>query len=501
MLCESLARFPEYFLTSERILFRLAIAENEPSIGNNATKIWRYLFWPSLSQVATPFGDRARLLKYRLSHSVDDVRKLCIDCALDALQPKTMGMAIPPQVVGGRLVPEPWQASSNRELLDLRTAFAKDYLGIASSLSELEKNYFDYQTTQNLMPFVWLDLVAEVREAIGVPAEDNLKTELLSAIRRAARIIAHERYGLRGAELARQLREWEDAIAPASLAERIKYWIQQNPWDLNQRKDEQSPFERLAEEIIRTPNQILPLSSSFSNPQYNGTMPLGIACGQKSVGHELDDLVTRWIRSGESSFFIVGFLLSHSSPEEGLQATWREVLDSVVTDQPEYVANVTAYVDASEVGYQRLARILDAGYQKPNNIFNQLAYGNWPRVLSIETKLEICHRLQKGLATEPKDALKVAIDLLYMWIHVNENRLPEALWGTALTFLEAALQKDYLQDAYKWSEIAGQLTEAFPPNSPSSRLSPRSANMPICDSIASKSMSFSSSVLASIDRA
>src|SRR5262249_28276360 len=54
-LLERLVSFPEFFEDCEACLFRLAVEESEPQIGNNATAIWTNLFSVYLSGTATPF--------------------------------------------------------------------------------------------------------------------------------------------------------------------------------------------------------------------------------------------------------------------------------------------------------------------------------------------------------------------------------------------------------------------------------------------------------------
>ena len=80
-LAEKLTHFTEYFWQAERVLLRLALAETEPHLGNNASRVWAALFRIVLSGVPVPFGDRLRLLEERLRTS--DPRQLAL--ALEAL--------------------------------------------------------------------------------------------------------------------------------------------------------------------------------------------------------------------------------------------------------------------------------------------------------------------------------------------------------------------------------------------------------------------------------
>ncbi|SPF36730.1 hypothetical protein SBA4_1900009 [Candidatus Sulfopaludibacter sp. SbA4] len=67
---ERLAAFPTHFCEAEEILRRLALAETEDGIGNNATGIWKQMFRIVLSGAATPFRERIGLLG-RLIFSTD----------------------------------------------------------------------------------------------------------------------------------------------------------------------------------------------------------------------------------------------------------------------------------------------------------------------------------------------------------------------------------------------------------------------------------------------
>jgi hypothetical protein len=109
-LCERLAAFPEYFADVESILLRLALAESEPQISNNATHIWEQMFRIYLSGTALPFAERfARLRKYIHSQDVQ-VSKLAVSALGNLLDPfgsRTGG----PFVVAGRIPPDEWVPS------------------------------------------------------------------------------------------------------------------------------------------------------------------------------------------------------------------------------------------------------------------------------------------------------------------------------------------------------------------------------------------------------
>ena len=75
-LLERLVSFPEFFADCEACLFRLAVEESEPQLGNNATTIWANLFSVSLSGTATKFWQRLPVLEQRAASTVLDEARL-----------------------------------------------------------------------------------------------------------------------------------------------------------------------------------------------------------------------------------------------------------------------------------------------------------------------------------------------------------------------------------------------------------------------------------------
>ncbi|GAA4458907.1 ATP-binding protein [Novipirellula rosea] len=460
-LCESLARFPEYFYQCERILFRLALAENEPRIGNNATKIWKNQFWSTLSQSAVSLEDRSRVILQRVATSSGKERELSIECGFEVLEAKSVGMIIPPAIVSGRLAPAPWRARTAEELRDLRVSFAKKFLQLRCSFSKDEQEFFDIQLSQRLMPFVWLDLLSDVRAAVGNPTNETVSANLVSGIRWCAGAISHERYGEKGQATAQELRNWEEEIAPKELNERVRYWISQNPWDVGI-ESEENPYAKLAVDLLAEASLLNVFVPQFSEPRFiEGTLALAKECGKRDESKELSDRVRNWISKGESSIFVAGYLIGLQG-QSGLGSEWRSHLDESATHHPEYTANVTIYVDVSEIGFRRLMRIVDSGYEEPSRIFAQLGYGGWLHSTTPEMQIEICKRLQIETASDDSYAASTALDLLYMWKLVDEKQLPATLHEFALHFLNKLAGGHVGYDAHKWMDVAESLVETHP---------------------------------------
>ena len=119
-LCQNLASFADYFEATEAVLFRLALHETEPSIGNNSRALWQSLFWPTLAGTEVPFTERLPILLRRLRAATTEQLPLILGGAVGCVEDPLVGLPAPPRVVGGRVVPLPWRPRTRGELVALR---------------------------------------------------------------------------------------------------------------------------------------------------------------------------------------------------------------------------------------------------------------------------------------------------------------------------------------------------------------------------------------------
>src|ERR1039458_2929574 len=99
---ERLAAFERYFPGAEEVLRKLALAETEDGIRNNAKGVWSSLFRIVLSGTEFPFRKRVELLGSLLSSTTQEVSELALlalEKTLDLESPSPMG----PSVVAGAI--------------------------------------------------------------------------------------------------------------------------------------------------------------------------------------------------------------------------------------------------------------------------------------------------------------------------------------------------------------------------------------------------------------
>ena len=156
---ERLASFPEYFESAEFILRRLALAETEPGIGNNATGIWKQLFRMHLSGTAVPFLDRFEIFKGMALSSDPAERDLALG-GLGRLVDELVSRMGSPSLVGGRIPPPDWSPRTRAEheaCLTQVMAFAEELLARPEPLSEAAWVYFRNHLRQFLAWGRWTD--------------------------------------------------------------------------------------------------------------------------------------------------------------------------------------------------------------------------------------------------------------------------------------------------------------------------------------------------------
>ncbi len=461
-LCDSLSRFPEYFKFCERILFRLAITENEPSIGNNATGIWKSLFWPTLSQSALPFDERSQVLLGRLRRATGEKGILCIDAAFDVLQSRSTGFPVPPRVVGGILAPAPWRVTSTDQLKELRQGFAEMFLKACTSLDEKELKHFQTTLPKNLIPFVFLDLTDALRSVYGAPLNVSIAVAMTESIRRVIQIVEQERYKHQGVPWTKSLREWEADLKPRQLKDRLAFLLQQSPWELEDSTDGNDPYKAMAEELSVDTSSLGELCTVLSNDENRGAFNLGNACGRRENHLSFDSQVKTWLRDGMCESYVTGYIFARLASSDIAIKEWQDELDQIVQTQPLYCATITTNIDLSERGFKRLMSLVDIGAVSDVQVYSRLGVGGWLNVLSDNMQTDVCNRLAKVDESARGLGASIAVDLIFMWTHLNNEQVPSHLKEFCLLFMQLAVTSTAFKENYKWSELARKLVDEYP---------------------------------------
>jgi hypothetical protein len=257
---ERFAAFPKYFATAEQILRRLALAETEARIGNNATGVWKELFRIQLSGSANPFSERVELLGTLLFSSDGAESALALEALKETLH-LTGTRLVGPSVVAGQIVPPDWRPASSKEFqrcLEL-------ILGLFDRIFEqgtatMQQNAWTTLATHlcSLLSYGMLPRLKEIVERRSIP-EGSLPDILQSL----DDFLHYECGGKTGNiaddSMCRQAAEWLRALTPSDFLGRLKAVVGKDPWHHSMREDLSgipSEIIPLAEELYRDPEKL-----------------------------------------------------------------------------------------------------------------------------------------------------------------------------------------------------------------------------------------------------
>lgn len=470
-LLEKLTAFPEYFSDAEEILFRLALAESEPSIANNATGVWRELFQIVLSGTATPFSQRMDLLRKRLFDNEPRVRELALQ-ALNASLRSFSGAtrSAGSKTLGGRLMPDEWRPkpSEERQCLEMVQDLIEQISG--SEIEDLRnagieiciKNGRRFIADGDL-PFLTKILSKENFPARLLPRlvemlDDSLGFDL-SGVRRPQWLEP---------VYVQRVRKWRADLIPPDLHGRILSVIGVDPWHhpVGDREDMwRQDVARLAAELHTEPAKLfVELDWLFSDEARSVAV----------LGAELGRLDARAVH-------LEVILAATLKPQRNLGLA-KTYLANLVAAYPDHLAAVNLALDRiwenPEVGYEltivcgrpvrALRRTLDqieAGRLKPSHLQSFITgYGpNDP--LTGDELGEVLQVLFRALNDADDSAARVAVDLIgYRVAHTQQPEL-EVLGDDVLNLIFETLTataKSGGGDSYWWGRSLSTLASVDP---------------------------------------
>jgi hypothetical protein len=238
---DQLAQFRSYFSRAEAMLFRLAQCENEPDIGNNATKTWQRLFRPQLSGTPLPFEERLRLLETRLPQPHEPLLPLfrgALEDLYDFHGTRLLGSAL----FAGKIPESEWRFRSQEDVVQYIRATLTLLFKIASertdgtdadAASGLLLNGIDSFVRQG-----FLEEVIDVIPAKHIP--QIVRAELHS--RFSLFLGRAEKFGLPPAlaknDRSADIVKWLDSFPPLDLVGRLIVEVSSSSWDHNGKEAE-----------------------------------------------------------------------------------------------------------------------------------------------------------------------------------------------------------------------------------------------------------------------
>lgn len=345
-LADRLAQFSEFFPDCERILFCLATAETEGTLGNSSSRIWQQMFRILLSGTSVPFADRLQVLRGRADSANDDNRALVFGAIEEIFNTHPMRQASRP-LVGGRVAPEEWRPGTNHEYrvcFDQSLGFLRELRG-RSHWSQFVIDFL----IGNASWFARSGYIDELRELL---APDSLRPDqrghLLATLKEEERFRAIETEADKN-----RVEEWKASLVPADLRQRAMTLVAQAPWQAGFFGEEEDiareEFRSLAEELIQEPSTLGDLVDWLGSDEAQSAFQLGLELGRIDEAVVVLAIAVENLKAECSSSFFRGYLagiLETQSPE--LTDRLNVALDEITPTAPA-IAFEAALVDPVEL--------------------------------------------------------------------------------------------------------------------------------------------------------
>lgn len=447
----------ESFADACETLLALADAENE-SYGNNATGVFLALFQTFLGGTEASGKARIDVLNRLYGDSTGSRRLVVVRAALSGLEVDAAGEVSPfPASLRNK---NRWRPASREEEHEYRTGAAQLAMrALADPDAEVRTTAADglIDSVRSLFRRAFGELAEQCIRAL--PDDKRMSPKLFAAVD----VIQKYDAARLGPEQRDSLRRVKDAVAPRTLAQRLRLALTRSPWDDDgeAQKDDLNPIAR--EFLEQKDFDRSGVWTPFVSPDSARAFDFGRALGAEDHERAVLELLTR--ASAEVGHYraLAGYLQA-LSPSEGL-LTSDELLDEWAEARPELadaVFEATWLAAPSERGFRRLARMIATGALAASRL-GQLMYGGW----LLQVPLPIAVEAIRLALNAPAAALGLAYQLVHDRTKTPEGeRIPEEL---AAVTLEAWLRCDaeVLAEArgtlsWQWGELGRGLAGRFP---------------------------------------
>jgi hypothetical protein len=348
-LCEKLVSFPEFFDDCEECLFRLALCESEPQIGNNATSIWAQLFSVYLSGTATAFDTRLKALRVRVTSTVIEEAKLGFEGVSRALG-AAAGKVVGPPVVAGRIRPADWEPDS----ADQDKACIRGALELCHDCLLAEDVEHKQLAFEAIVKSAWFLLHHGVLSDLS----DLVTSQLLTDEQRRALANEVDRFlevqestgratvNERAREYVDGVRVWIDEFRPSTFDGKLRSICARTPWDRRFASDptkERDELDDVADAIVAEPSLLCPHLDWLSTPEAQAAERLGVTIGRADRDERCAAAIAEHaIKTGARPFlrgYIRGLVFVGRLPSGGLL----KLITGLEVAHPEAAVDVLVY--------------------------------------------------------------------------------------------------------------------------------------------------------------
>ena len=474
-MAEKLAYFAEFFADAEAILFRLALAEIEPHLGNSASRIWAALFRVALSGTSVPFAERLELLERRFNEGGSSGLPLAVAALDEILTDGPVSRLAAPPVVFGRVPPEQWRPADRETRRACRSqalAVAGRLVAAGGPIAESVRSI----VIGRLSTLLLQGFLDEVQVVIGSAAlPDVTLAQLGNEVERFLDVFCRDhQLPLRGlqirtaasggdesgtktaetvptratsAELESRVREWYQRLVPTGLHGRLVSVVGLDSWNQQVFGKEDAwerALENLAADLLRSPAAFAREREWLCSRAARSAFHLGQALGEADRGGALLDQML-W------DLPIAGELRSPGDISTALRRITRadvnrmnHLLDRLQSEHPRLAYEIIWSAGDELRKVDRLLQMVDCG-SLPAEYLAGLGSGVRDRPLSIDELLQAEERLVRAARDATTPAAPAAAQLLFSWLRspgqfqgIDSLAQNSAFWDTFTSVLQLA---------------------------------------------------------------
>ncbi|BAU63003.1 hypothetical protein STA3757_03580 [Stanieria sp. NIES-3757] len=447
-LAEEMAAFPEFFSYAELILWKLALAETELNLANNATHIWQQLFRIFLSGTAVPFSERIDLLETRLFSETEEEINLALECLTKAFDTEGSRILGSP-VVAGRIPPENWQPQTQAELKDcLDKALAVVLNAARSNIDYLQTGALKIAIDRlpALLTYGYLEQIK------AIFSTDNISQEILVfLIRRLEDFLEFN------SDASGEIQQWLQSLIPEDFHGKLIQAVGKSPWSYSLRDNQkawQQEINNLAQQLYEDRELLKSEMQWLTSPQAIMAENLGSAIGQYDVNADCLNIIMQSVADTEATGLARGYIVGLLSNHPQHNTVVNEWIDKFEIQTPIIAYELFRAGGNSTKAVERALKLVDTG-----SLSLEYLGGFFPSLFSIEEFYEIIKRLVSSVEKEKNEfVIKTAIKLIASRLQIDlqdsnesvleESRIQNLIWN----FLETTAQ--YIRvESYKWDKI------------------------------------------------
>ena len=453
-LLERLVRLPEYFNEGEENLVRLALAESEKDIGNNATAIWKQLFRIYLSGTATDFDSRLGVLRNRLASSDESMATLAlggIEAALSTFGTRLIGTVL----IAGRLAPDEWSPRTPEQYHHCVSTLLSALSEYATRLPSEKQARAGKVVTSHLRSLLAQGFLPELQSFFGACGlTGTVRAELLNEVASAFEYDAPKAKREEQQKYFARIKEWQQSLVPPDFHGRVAAAVAVTAWRFGSREEEWLEAIRgLSSEISSNPALLHEELDWLFSEEAVSAFYLGHALGQLDHKGEFIEVLLNDAETRKNLGLARGYMLGLSSHAQQKKRV-KQALDRVETASAnaafELIVVGGDYADA----ITRSLRLVDEK-KLPVICLRAFEIGVPGRKLTNEEVAEILARLL-GVAENDARCREAAISLVAYRLHSRAsgegpdlgNELEKMTWR----LLEIGAT-DAGRESFWWNEI------------------------------------------------